>query len=492
MRPLGTADPRELGGYRLLGRLGTGGMGQVFLGRAPDGRMAAVKLIHVHLAAEPEFRRRFRHEVAAARQVSGEWTMPVLDSDTEAEIPWLATGFVPGPSLARVVDELNGGPLPEFSVWRLAEGLARALVAIHGAGVTHRDLKPSNVLITLEGPRVIDFGIARAADVSVATRTGVAVGSPGYMSPEQIRGEHPSEASDVFGLGAVLAYAASGQGPFGATDSAPHTLMHRVLSEMPDLSRLSGPMRELVARCLAKEAGARPLPAEIAEEAARHQDPDGAAGVWLPPALTAELGKEAARLLAVGAPESSTAKAVEPADGAPPHNMPTMTSSTPPTPSSPYHHQPPPPPAPAAPAAPASGGYTPPPHATPAWPPATGTPYPQPATGYPAVPGQPATGYPAPAYPGGTMYPVAVPVAVPYAPFGYDRLGRPLSNKSKVAAGLLQLFLGGLGIGRFYTGHVGMGIAQLLTCGGCGVWALIDGIVLLASDSTDSQGRMLK
>jgi eukaryotic-like serine/threonine-protein kinase len=488
VRPLGSADPRELGGYRLLGRLGTGGMGQVFLGRAPDGRMAAMKLIHPHLAAEPEFRRRFKHEVTAARQVSGEWTMPVLDSDTEAEIPWLATGFVPGPSLARVVDELNGGPLPEFSVWRLAEGLARALTAIHGAGVTHRDLKPSNVLITLEGPRVIDFGIARAADVSVATRTGVAVGSPGYMSPEQIRGEHPTQASDVFGLGAVLAYAATGQGPFGATDSAPHTLMHRVLSEMPDLTRLSGPMRELVSRCLAKEAGARPLPAEIAEEAARHQDPNGAAGVWLPPGLTAELGKEAARLLAVGAPEQNLpAGPVEapppPAAGqSTPHNMPTMTSPTPPpaTPS-PYHHQPPPPPAPAA---PVSGGYTPPPHATPAWPAGASGPYPQPATGYPAP------GYPA----GGTMYPVAVPVAmpVPYAPFGYDRMGRPLSDKSKVAAGLLQIFLGSFGVGRFYTGHAGMGIAQLLTCGGCGVWALIDGIVLLASDSTDAQGRMLK
>ncbi|WP_326594947.1 serine/threonine-protein kinase [Streptomyces sp. NBC_01803] len=333
MKPLGPTDPQTLGAYRLLGRLGTGGMGQVFLARTPDGRTVAVKLIHPHFAHEPEFRRRFRQEVAAAQRVAGEWTAPVLDSDTEAEIPWLATGFVPGPSLTHVVDELHG-PLPGFSVWRLAEGLARALTAIHAAGVTHRDLKPSNVLLTLDGPRVIDFGIARAAEASMATRTGVSVGSPGYMAPEQVRGERSTEASDVFGLGAVLAYAATGTGPFGGGDSAAHALMFRVVMEPPRLDGLAaGPLRELVERCLAKEPADRPSPAEIAAEAARHDDPDSAEGVWLPPTLTARLGREAAGLLALEGPSPTTVSAVPPVPTA--HNVPTMTSAasfTPPPP----------------------------------------------------------------------------------------------------------------------------------------------------------------
>ncbi|WP_326599325.1 protein kinase domain-containing protein [Streptomyces sp. NBC_01803] len=502
MKPLGSTDPRELGGYRLLGRLGAGGMGQVYLGRTPDGRTVAVKLIHPHLAHEPEFRRRFRLEVAAAQRVSGEWTMPVLDSDTEADMPWLATGFVPGPSLTRVVDELHG-PLPEFSVWRLAEGLARALAVIHGAGVTHRDLKPSNVLITLDGPRVIDFGIARAADGGVATRTGVAVGSPGYMAPEQIRGERLTEASDIFGLGAVLAYALTGNGPFGTSESAAHTLMHRVLAEAPELGGLAGPMRDLIERCLDKDAAGRPTPGEIIEEAARHQDPDGAEGVWLPPALTAELGKEAARLLAVGGPAAApggpSPQQGSHAEMSIPHNMPTMTSS----PGFAPPHQPTPPPQ----ATPAPG-HLPAPYATPAPAPAPAPGYnapapyatPTPAPGYNTPPPhvtapwpQPGAMYPQPvvAYP-----PVAYPVAaayVPYSPYGYDALGRPLSNKSKVVAGLLQIFLGVFGVGRFYTGHVGIGLIQLFTCGGWGLWALIDGIVFLVSDSrTDGMGRILK
>ncbi|MDT0341965.1 serine/threonine-protein kinase [Streptomyces litchfieldiae] len=331
MRPLEPADPRALGQYRLLGRLGAGGMGQVFLGRTPDGRTVTLKLIHQHFAQEPEFRRRFRQEVAAAQRVAGEWTAPVLDSDTEAETPWLATGFVPGPPLSRVVDELHG-PLPEFSVWRLAEGLARALTAIHAAGVTHRDLKPSNVLLTLDGPRVIDFGIARAADSSVATRTGVTVGSPGYMAPEQVRGERSTEAADVFGLGAVLGYAATGRGPFGTGDSAAHALMFRVVTEPPELGDMTGPLRALAERCLAKEPGERPTPAEIVAEAAGHQDPGAAEGVWLPPALTARLGKEAAELLDLEGPAPAPAAVVS---GPAPHHAPTMTAavgSTPPPP----------------------------------------------------------------------------------------------------------------------------------------------------------------
>ncbi|TDC13386.1 NINE protein, partial [Streptomyces sp. 8K308] len=468
----GTGDPRTLGEYRLLGRLGTGGMGQVFLGRTPEGRTVAIKLIHPHLAHEPEFRRRFRQEVAAARRVSGEWTMPVLDSDTEGELPWLATGFVPGPALTRVVEELHGA-LPEFSVWRLAEGLASALDAIHGVGVLHRDLKPSNVLLTLEGPRVIDFGIARAADASVATRTGIAVGSPGYMAPEQVRGERLTEASDVFGLGAVLAYAATGTGPFGDRDSAAHTLMHRVIAERPDLRGLAGPLRELVERCLDKEPTRRPTPREVAEEAARHVDPDAEEGVWLPAALTAWLGKEAAGLLALGGPEVVDPTAGPPEPSGTPYNMPTMTASSGPPPPP---RQPTPPPAPA-----------------PALPVSYPQPQPQP------LPAPYAYGTPVPA--GSTVpmpqqgmgYPMVTGGYFAYAPFGVDAYGRPLSNKSRIAAGLLQIFLGSLGVGRFYLGHIGIGLAQLFTCGGFGIWALIDGIVLLVSrNATDGQGRILR
>jgi serine/threonine protein kinase len=204
---LGPEDPREIGPYRLLGRLGEGGMGRVFLGRSTSGRMVAVKVVHGDLAREPDFRRRFRAEIEAARRVGGAWTAPVLDCDIESAVPWVATGYVVGPPLRQVVDSLHG-PLAEHSVWALSLGLAHALTEVHGSGLIHRDLKPSNVMVTLEGPKVIDFGIARAVDASVVTRTGGMLGSPGYMPPEQIRGEELTGAADVFALGAVLAYAA--------------------------------------------------------------------------------------------------------------------------------------------------------------------------------------------------------------------------------------------------------------------------------------------
>lgn len=330
MKPLRDSDPRGLGPYRLLGRLGLGGMGQVFLARAQDGRFVAVKLIHPHLAEEPEFRRRFRREVAAARRVSGAGTASVVACDTEADTPWFATEFVPGPSLQQVVDEW-GRPLPTASVWHLARGLAATLGVIHGAGVLHRDLKPSNVLITLDGPRVIDFGIARAVDSSVATRTGAVIGSPGFMSFEQARGERLGEASDVFGLGALLAYAATGRGPFDGEDDAPHAVLIRVISQPPRLDGITGALRTLMERCMAADPVDRPSPAEIEAESIRAVGADLPDDGWLPPELTTRLGQEAVRLLALEGPVPTQVDGAAHAV----HNAPTSTAARVPGPGTP-------------------------------------------------------------------------------------------------------------------------------------------------------------
>ncbi|MFF5476068.1 serine/threonine-protein kinase [Streptomyces sp. NPDC012935] len=295
MENLRPGDPTQVGDYRLLRRLGAGGMGQVFLGRSQRGRTVAVKLVHAQLAYDAEFRRRFRAEVAAARQVGGEWTAPVLDADTEAETPWVATGYVAGPTLHEAVTGM-GGPLPEQSVWHLASGLARALQSIHGCGLVHRDLKPSNVMLTVNGPRVIDFGVARAAEASVLTRTGAMVGSPGYMSPEQILGSEVTGLSDVFSLGLVLVFAATGRQAFGAPDSGAHAVMLRVTEDEPDLEGMSEPLAEFVRRCLTKQPEQRiQLPEIVAAAAAATADANSDA--WLPGALTAELGRHAATLL---------------------------------------------------------------------------------------------------------------------------------------------------------------------------------------------------
>ncbi|RMI36681.1 serine/threonine-protein kinase [Streptomyces triticirhizae] len=319
MQPLGPGQPSRVGPYRLLGRLGAGGMGEVYLGRSPSGRTAAVKLVHAHLAADAEFRRRFRREIDAARRVSGAWTAPVLDSDTESAVPWVATGYVPGPSLSDVVGA--HGPLPEATVWVLAHGLAQALADIHGNGLIHRDLKPSNILITLDGPKVIDFGIAHAVDASRATRTGSMVGSPGYMAPEQIRGEGITTAADVFALGAVLAYAATAVPPFAPDQPSLHTVLYRVLHEPPELGPdtgpLTGPLRELAASSLDKAPERRPdLPAILAAVSGRA----GSSELWLPPQLTAQLGRDAAHLLSLEGPQPTQAGAAAPASawGGPP------------------------------------------------------------------------------------------------------------------------------------------------------------------------------
>ncbi|MFF8260042.1 serine/threonine-protein kinase [Streptomyces virginiae] len=291
MHPLEAGEPRTIGTYRLLGRLGAGGMGRVYLGRSAGGRTVAVKIVHPHFASDEEFRARFRREVEAARRVGGEWTAPVLDADPEAAVPWVATGYVAGPSLDRAL--AAHGPLPEASVRAIGAGLARALVAVHGLGLVHRDVKPSNVMLTLDGPRLIDFGIARATDGTASlTSTGVSIGSPGYMSPEQILGKGITGAADVFSLGAVMAFAATGRPPFTGDNSA--TLLYKVVHEPPELGELpAGDLRDLIAACLAKTAADRPAPEAVAAALA------GALGApgWLPAALVEEASRAAVALL---------------------------------------------------------------------------------------------------------------------------------------------------------------------------------------------------
>ena len=268
-------DPRAIGPYRLVGRLGEGGMGQVFLGLSPGGRPAAVKAIRAELASDPQFRTRFGQEVAAARRVSGVFTAMVVGADADGPVPWLATAYVAGPSLAEAVD--GDGPLPEESLLALAAGLAESLVAIHAAGVVHRDLKPSNVLLAEDGPRVIDFGISHAAESSALTQTGVVFGSPRFMSPEQAVGAEVGPPGDIFSLGAVLAFAATGHGPFGSGTMA--SLLYRVVHETPDLDGVPATVRPLVEHCLAKDPAQRPTAAGVLAAVGELQ----AAGDWLPP-----------------------------------------------------------------------------------------------------------------------------------------------------------------------------------------------------------------
>ncbi|HUD38422.1 MAG TPA: serine/threonine-protein kinase [Streptosporangiaceae bacterium] len=275
-------DPRWAGRYELIGRLGSGGMGDVFLGRSPGGRPVAVKVIRAELlAANPDFRLRFAREVAAAREVNALFTAPVVDADPAAQMPWLVTAYVPGPSLADAVED--HGPLRPGVVMALAAGLAEGLAAIHAAGVVHRDLKPSNVLLASDGPRIIDFGISRAVQLTALTATGMFVGSPAFMSPEQAAGNEIGPASDVFSLGSVLTFAAAGHGPFGG-DSVP-ALFYQVVSGQPKLEGISADLRPLVERCLAKEPADRPTPEQVIAELG----PTGLLHDWLPPAVAATL-----------------------------------------------------------------------------------------------------------------------------------------------------------------------------------------------------------
>ncbi|WP_053170482.1 serine/threonine-protein kinase [Streptomyces sp. SBT349] len=362
-------DPHRIGEYRLLGRLGEGGMGQVFLARSERGRTVAVKTIRSALAQEPDFRRRFAQEITAARRVGGRWTAPVLDADTEAATPWVATGYIAGPSLHEVVSR-DFGTLPEHSVRLLANGLAHALQDIHGAGLVHRDLKPSNVLLTIDGPRVIDFGIARALEPGPGegiTRTGATVGSPGFMSPEQIRGGRLSPASDIFCLGSLLAYAATGHTPFGALDSGVHILMFNIAEEPPDLAGVPEGLHELISGCLAKEPERRITVEQLLQATTPlsvSREP------WLPGALVAQLGRHAVELLDSENPESRTDLPVVPPSAAasppppsgprPAHSSPWPASTSPqprPAPVPSPYSQPGTPYRPAAPSLPSVGGY---------------------------------------------------------------------------------------------------------------------------------------
>ncbi|MET8662805.1 serine/threonine-protein kinase [Streptomyces tendae] len=370
MRPLEVDEPTVVGPYRLLGRLGSGGMGRVYLGRSAGGRTVAVKIVHPHFALDEEFRARFRREVAAARRVGGAWTAPVLDADPDARVPWVATAYAAGPSLTSAV--ADGGPLPAHSVRALGAGLGEALAAVHELGLVHRDVKPSNILLTLDGPLLIDFGIARATDGTASlTSTGVSIGSPGYMSPEQILGKGVTGEADVFSLGAVLAYATTGQPPFPGDSSA--ALLYKVVHEEPRLDGLDdGELRELVASCLAKDPSARPAPAEVARRLA----PEGAArlvtGGWLPGALVERVSRSAVQLLNLEAGEAGVAESG--ASGPVGFSRPSVTAG-----------------GDAGMAAPASGVFGPPPvmptPTSPSYPPSSPAPVPDPSPALPSVPG---------------------------------------------------------------------------------------------------------
>ncbi|MER5768304.1 serine/threonine-protein kinase [Streptomyces sp. NPDC001985] len=284
MEALRPGDPERVGGYRLVGRLGSGGMGDVFLGRSAGGRPVAVKVVRAEYGADAGFRRSFAREVAAARRVGGFFTAQVVDSDPYAERPWLVSAYVPGPSLREAVD--GHGALPAGAVRVLVAGLAEGLDAIHDRGLVHRDLKPGNVILAGDGPRVIDFGIARALEATSQTTTGVIRGTPAYMSPEQARGDREvGPASDVFSLGSVLAFASGGAAPFG--EGHPAAVLYRIVHEEPDLSRVDGAFRSLVASCLARNPADRPSMAEIVDTCGGGEP---VSGEWLPPAVSASVG----------------------------------------------------------------------------------------------------------------------------------------------------------------------------------------------------------
>jgi len=291
MEPLTADDPRQVSVYRLQSRLGAGGMGRVYLASSPGGRAVAVKVVHPELAHDPEFMRRFRREVEAAESVGGAYTAPVVGAGPDDDPPWLATAFVPGPSLSELV--ATAGPLTEGAVWRLAGGLVEALQAIHARGIVHRDLKPGNILIAADGPRVIDFGVSRALHGRSLTATNTTMGTPAYMSPEQAESSDIGPASDVFSLGSVLAFAATGTAPFDGGDML--SVIYRIVHAEPDLGSLPPALAGLVAGCLAKDpAGRLDLGALLATVTARAAAfPASAPGQFWPEPVAAVIARQA-------------------------------------------------------------------------------------------------------------------------------------------------------------------------------------------------------
>ncbi|MER6381470.1 serine/threonine-protein kinase [Streptomyces sp. NPDC001250] len=314
-------DPRRIGPFEVLGRLGAGGMGLVYLARSASGRRVAIKTVRTELAEDQLFRVRFTREVEAARAVSGFYTAAVVDADPRAAVPWLATAYVPAPSLEEIVNDC--GPLPAQAVRWLAAGVAEALQSIHGAGLVHRDLKPSNVLVVEDGPRVIDFGIASGVSNTRLTMTNVAVGTPAYMSPEQAKDSRSvTGASDVFSLGSMLVFAATGHPPFHGANPVETVFM--LLREGPDLTGLPDELRPLIESCMQMEATGRPNPADLQAQLAPHlfgsgSDDSGTASAWLPEKAVALIearrgGRPAAKPAPVttGGPRSGGRSAIPP------------------------------------------------------------------------------------------------------------------------------------------------------------------------------------
>jgi hypothetical protein len=290
--PLTGDDPREVGAYRLRTRLGSGSMGRVYLALTPGGRQVAVKMVRAEFGDDEQFRARFRQEVSAAQRVHGLFTAQVLEADPDAPQPWLATSFVPGLSLRQAVTRF--GPLPPDTVFLLLAGIAEALQAIHAVGIVHRDLKPSNVILAADGPRVIDFGIARAAAAPALTRSGSWVGSPWFMAPEQARSGPATPAADVFSLGSLAVYAAAGHPPFGTDGEV--AVLSRVLNESPDLRGCPPAMRPLIKRCLAKDPARRPQPGQIISACRDRATSRGLTfgRSWLPAPVSAAAADDAA------------------------------------------------------------------------------------------------------------------------------------------------------------------------------------------------------
>ncbi|MEV5841440.1 bifunctional serine/threonine-protein kinase/ABC transporter substrate-binding protein [Streptomyces sp. NPDC051985] len=311
MERLLPADPSVIGGHRLAGRLGAGGMGVVYLARSPHGAWCALKVIRAEYADDPGFRARFRREAELAARLTGRWTVPVVGADAEAREPWLATAYVPGPSLAEAV--ALHGPWPEAQVRGLGSALAEALDGVHTAGLVHRDVKPANVLLAVDGPRLIDFGIARAVGATALTTDGSVVGSPGYLSPEQARGRTVGPPSDVFSLGCVLAHTATGRPPFGTGGAA--AVLYRTVHKEPDLDGVPEGLDGIVRRCLAKQPESRPGPRELMDVFGEFA-PDR----WLPEGLPALVAARAARVLDLPVPEPTMLSGpapVHPADAPP-------------------------------------------------------------------------------------------------------------------------------------------------------------------------------